>query len=503
MAHSKMIRNFIILQEDEKEQSVSKEKPLSGYAKIEAKADKCKISFYAQNVKKDDKNCFMTLICYKKDGKQIISIGELNIGTQGKCDTSVEFPIDDIAGLGVSADKIIGAAIYKEIMGKPVYLMYGFMNGQVPKEEWKKFELIGCGKEKLDSSIKEKLDIPIMEKLDRSEKVADVIKSAVKSGPKDTKVEKDLEIQELSNNENVVRTENQPIVECENVDVVRAHNDTPKTNYSTDSVKNSDKDQFNHEELRSVDDDYSIESRLDDDLLRNLKIKAITEEIEEFKDKIFSINRKNEETILNELNKFKETCLSQLGNVADVVTKPFTTDKKSGSNSQKRSSSIFDDYEKKIEESKYFTRQQFEEPYQLRGNVADYFEDVLSEYQEANDSINDIRYCRWYKVPVTSMQQMYGKNSVDKQKVVYNLMMNNYPYIIKHGHFLFGIKGDKDGKAKYLVYAVPGTKDEKDQPYGGKSGFVTWVQGKDKESNLGYWLLFYDYKNQIIAVPMK
>lgn len=56
MAHNKLYRNFIILQEDEKTHAASGEKALSGYAKIEAKGDKCKISFYAQNLKKEEKN---------------------------------------------------------------------------------------------------------------------------------------------------------------------------------------------------------------------------------------------------------------------------------------------------------------------------------------------------------------------------------------------------------------------------------------------------------------
>lgn len=51
VAHNKLYRNFIILQQDEKINLESTEKALSGYAKVEAKGDKCKISFYAQNLK--------------------------------------------------------------------------------------------------------------------------------------------------------------------------------------------------------------------------------------------------------------------------------------------------------------------------------------------------------------------------------------------------------------------------------------------------------------------
>ncbi len=54
---------------------------------------------------------------------------------------------------------------------------------------------------------------------------------------------------------------------------------------------------------------------------------------------------------------------------------------------------------------------------------------------------------------------------------------------------------------KYLVYGIPGDKTRKDQPFKGKSGFVTWIESK--ENNLGYWLMFYDYKTNNILIPVK
>ena len=55
MANSnRLYRNFVILQEDERGYANSDEKTLSGYSKVEAKGDRCKISFYAQNLRKDD-----------------------------------------------------------------------------------------------------------------------------------------------------------------------------------------------------------------------------------------------------------------------------------------------------------------------------------------------------------------------------------------------------------------------------------------------------------------
>lgn len=137
MAHNKLYRNFIILQEDEKLHASSGEKALSGYAKIEAKNDKCKISFYAQNLNKDD-TYSIVLICYKKDIKQIVDLGSLDINDVGKGEACKEYYVNDIAGLDFSYEKISGAAICSNKSGELVFLMYGFMNGENVGDNWKK-----------------------------------------------------------------------------------------------------------------------------------------------------------------------------------------------------------------------------------------------------------------------------------------------------------------------------------------------------------------------------
>lgn len=79
-------------------------------------------------------------------------------------------------------------------------------------------------------------------------------------------------------------------------------------------------------------------------------------------------------------------------------------------------------------------------------------------------------------------------------------MINYYPYIEKYKHFLLGLKCDEDGNLKYILYAIPGCKDKSDQPYEGKTGFVTWTENIRDQ---GYWIMFYDYKNCNIVVPVK
>ena len=141
MAHNKLYRNFIILQEDEKKHTDSGEKALSGYAKIEAKSDKCKISFYAQNLKESE-NYSIVLICYKKDMKQIVDLGPLQVSKVGKGEACQEYYINNIAGLDFSYEKISGAAICKYKDNELSFLMYGFMNGEDVNDGWKKCKVV-------------------------------------------------------------------------------------------------------------------------------------------------------------------------------------------------------------------------------------------------------------------------------------------------------------------------------------------------------------------------
>ena len=46
-------------------------KPYQDIPKIEAKGDKCKITFYAQNLRSDSNDYHALAICNKKDNKNI------------------------------------------------------------------------------------------------------------------------------------------------------------------------------------------------------------------------------------------------------------------------------------------------------------------------------------------------------------------------------------------------------------------------------------------------
>jgi len=130
-----------------------------------------------------------------------------------------------------------------------------------------------------------------------------------------------------------------------------------------------------------------------------------------------------------------------------------------------------------------------------------FFKGIVKEFEKM-DKYDDIKNCVWYKIPVEKMEEMYCMHDYKKYTVIYYPMICYYPYIAKHKHFMIGHKYDSNGNLKYIVYALPGKKSESDQPYGGKTGFVAWMPHKD-DMEMGYWLMFYDFKNSTVVVPVR
>ncbi|HCW05247.1 MAG TPA: hypothetical protein DGK91_12465, partial [Clostridium sp.] len=146
-----------------------------------------------------------------------------------------------------------------------------------------------------------------------------------------------------------------------------------------------------------------------------------------------------------------------------------------------------------------------EQEYPL-GTVGEFFKSLAKDFEEVQGACTEIKRCKWYKVNVESMQDMNSESDYNKYTIIYYPMMSYYPYINKHKHFLLGYKYDKEGKMKYIVYGIAGSKNIYDQPYGGKSGFVTWVSEDEADTRgeqLGYWLMFYDFKTSTIVVPAR
>ena len=389
-SNNRLYRNFVILQEDERGYANSEDKTLSGYSKIEAKGDKCKISFYAQNLKKDNDKYYMVLICSKKDIKQIVNLGPLEVTDKGKGEVTKEFNVSNIAGLNLDFDKISGAAIVKMNNDSPIFVLCGFLNGQQPTDNWKGYTIVKTR------------DV-------RSTK-SNIIKDSKKEIKKNDSKKRKVKEESLSENE--AKEEEKPIIENPIRDEVEVKIEPEET-----------KKEF-----------------------------AESEESEIIKE-----------------NEPKENLRGK-----------------------------FEDYEDKIEANKEF------DPIngKIRGSIGEYFESIVDGFERDTDSIDELKYTKWYKVPVHDLREMCNMNNYNKYTLAYYPMLNYYPYIKKYGFFMIGYKCDSKGNLKHIIYGVPGKKDKDEQPYDGRTGFVTWVSIKNNANN-GCWLMFYDFKNSTVVVPMK
>ncbi|MDF2881910.1 MAG: hypothetical protein K0R54_2467 [Clostridiaceae bacterium] len=140
------------------------------------------------------------------------------------------------------------------------------------------------------------------------------------------------------------------------------------------------------------------------------------------------------------------------------------------------------------------------------GAVGEFFRGISQGLEELKELSHEIKKCTWYKVDIKNINDMYNCADYNKYTVLYYPMISYYPYIKQYGHYILGYKFNNEGKMKYLVYGVPGKKCRQEQPYGGKSGFVTWIplkHGEEHEDSMGYWLMFYDFRNSTIIIPVK
>ena len=390
-SNSRLYRNFVILQEDERGYANSDDKTLSGYSKIEAKGDKCKISFYAQNLKKDNDNYYMMLICCKKDIKQIINLGPIEVSDTGKAEVTKEYNVSNIGGLDIQFDKISGTAIAKFKDGIPVFVMCGFLNGQQPTDNWKNYTIVKAKEVKIRAT----------------EKVAE-----------------------------------------------KEHKKEPRK-----------------PEIKVKE---SKEKSIGDTVIEEAKVTVV----EEVKEDITSeeIERSEEKVIDNDEGKITKEEYYKRENLRGK----------------------FEDYEDEIEDSKEFNPTTGK----IRGSIGEYFETIVDGFDRDYDSIDELKYTKWYKIPVHDLHEMCNMSDYNKYTLAYYPMLNYYPYIKKHGYFMIGYKCDSQGNLKHIIYAIPGKKDKDEQPYDGRTGFVTWVNlnGKDNE---GCWLMFYDFKNSTVVVPMQ
>jgi hypothetical protein len=368
-------RYFIILQEDEKGYSLDADKVPSGYAKLEMKNSKCKISYYVQNLKKEKQPYHMVLICGKKDVNKIIKLGKLNIDDYGRVDISYEYDIENIADTGIAAEKIIGAAIVKFLDTNVVSVMSGFSITDKPSE-WRSYKLADFKNEKEEKEETRTEDIT--NEFDEYE---------------------------------------------QNIELIKIKNEE------------TDKERINTETIETV--------KIADELQEHILVNSPEEELE--------------------IDRHK--------------------------------------HKKEDKDDKYNDKEDDNVDYP-KGSMGDFFKAVAQDFDEIPDFTKEIKWCKWYKVPVHSLESLYDFSDYNKYTIAYYPMICYYPYIRNTKSFMLGYKCDSSGKMKYIVYGIPGSRAKVHQPFGGKTGFVTWIPDK-KNDEMGYWLMFYDFKKSMIVVPLK
>lgn len=137
---------------------------------------------------------------------------------------------------------------------------------------------------------------------------------------------------------------------------------------------------------------------------------------------------------------------------------------------------------------------------------SEFFNRLVEGFHEEDEVCTEIKNTKWYKISADELKNINQIKDVSKYAMIYYPMMSYYPYISKYGHFLLGYKYKKCGTLQYIIYGIPGRRNIYDQPYGGKSGFVTWIPSKDYKTNKdapGYWIMFFDFKNSAVAIPLK
>lgn len=615
MAHNKLYRNFIILQEDERGCSHSNDKALSGYAKIEAKGDKCKISFYAQNLKQED-NYSMVLICCKRDLKQLIDIGPLAINDVGKADASKEYYVNNIAGLGISYEKISGAAICKVQNNENEFVMHGFMNGEDSLDNWRKFKFVRVDSKnyasKLDSEPKRK-EISSLnatttqyDNTENKTSKAHKVESKLIDSKKDEgnfQVKENIELGNLNGSGFKIEDEQNRIPEkCPNsfgniepLDDGRCKEKYDKESHKCHKCEKHDdfqesmgdvEEYINKLSNKLEDDDGIIDIKIDHHMHEEVIVYGFIKDKKKYgcKWKKFKLEKKcrddsqdssyyqisprriDENFNLDRLNEFTKEdrmdiidfdkyekgikpteAMKQASTPTPVNTitptvaetnipkitlheaeatpmvsesptptvgetsasiKPAETTIPATVTPEKPMScnicSIMGQQgvsETVPLQTTEYEKQTPKQTFNLIGSIGKYFEKLAEGFKVHNGSLNDINYCKWYKVNIKSIDDLSDESNYNKYTLAFYPMLNYYPYISKIGHFLLGYKCNPNGEMKYIIYAIPGSKEKTDQPYGGRTGFVTWTS--DNSTGLGYWLMFYDFKNSSIVIPTK
>lgn len=160
-------RFFIIFQEEDKGYGMGPDRPPTGYAKVETKNDKSKVTVYVQNLKPFESGeclyrCY--LISHQDDKDCTVYLGLMNIDDLGRGECSWECSADNAFDSKTAVEKFNGAAVVvdREGLDKVVAPLAGYMSKE--KFDWRsKITIVKqsqpAPKEEVGEAIKEKTEL--------------------------------------------------------------------------------------------------------------------------------------------------------------------------------------------------------------------------------------------------------------------------------------------------------------------------------------------------------
>lgn len=482
-------RFFIILQEDQKGYGLDSNKTPSGYAKLEVRNNKAKASFYVQNLRKQKGPYYMILIVQGNNGNELINLGRINIDDGGKADVSNEYDANNLVNTNIGMDKMQGAAIGKISADKVMPVMVGFIGGEELKN-WQNYPIA-----KSDSN-------DVKENNRTTKPVKETPRSDNENINKPVPEIQDTNLGQQEGNDRVI----------ENNTIESESNNTNNTQQKTDTPENVETDNTNIADLPTsgiVNESNNLnnttpDTRFDENYISDEVDVIDAEEIETLakNDLINEQIESDDEGYTDDENKIFEEYEKEIERLKDYRKKH---SKKKNKYDDCKSKNQYDhgDINKKYEDCKpeKHKKQEWNDKDYPMGTMGKFFKEVIYGLEKIGSNEN-IKNCFWYKAHVKKLEDMYCVYDYNKYSVVFYPMICYYPYISRHGNFMVGYKCDDEGNLKYIIYAIPGTRDLVDQPYEGKTGFVTFMPDEDNDKT-GHWLMYYDIKGNTVVVPVK
>ncbi|WP_346877500.1 hypothetical protein [Clostridium sp. UBA5712] len=503
-------RFFIILQEDQKGYGLDSNKTPSGYAKLEVRNDKAKASFYAQNLKKQKGPYFMILIVQGNNGNELINLGRINIDDGGKADVSNEFDANNLVNTNIGMNKVQGAAIGKISADKVMPVMVGFIGGEELKN-WQNYPLAKSDSNTVKESnstttpVKEtpKSDNGNMNKvvpqiqntnLGQQESNAGIIQNNTNNIQQQTGIPQNTgtdNTQQQTGMPQNIGTDNTNITNTPYGGIIPnipGSTSTPIPNINIPGITPTPMSNTRSDENYISDEVDIIDVEEIEPLVKN---DLINEQLES-----------NDEDYIDDENRIFEEYEKEIERLKDY-RKKHSKKKNKYDDCKVKKSYDYDDIDKKCEDCKpeKHKKSEWNDKDYPMGTMGKFFKEVIYGLEKIGSNEN-IKNCFWYKAHVKKLEDMYCVYDYNKYSVVFYPMICYYPYISRHGNFMVGYKCDDEGNLKYIIYAIPGTRDLADQPYEGKTGFVTFMPDEDNDKT-GHWLMYYDIKGNTVVVPVK